>query len=255
MPPRCCRIPVPDVLVIPHLSPKSAALFLAKCREHKTSNRLYCPGATCSEFLGSAQDERLDIRCHKCSKLVCAACKSFAHPLDIPCKLETDSQEVLDLAETEGWKRCPGCSHMVELGLGCYHMTCLCRTEFCYVCRAPWKTCTCPQWDEGRLMAAAEHQIENQVENRIAYEPNFVVRDRERLVLRAAERLRNNHECQHPGWTLLQGGSQCESCHNFLDRYILVSAVSTVRVSAKFGIQCCNSCQMRACVRCQRNRL
>ena len=82
-------------------------------------------------------------------------------------------------------------------------------------------------------MAAAEHQIENQVENRIAYEPNFVVRDRERLVLRAAERLRNNHECRHPGWTLRQGRSQCESCHNFLDRYILVRAVSTVRISAK----------------------
>ena len=142
MPPRCCRMPIPEELIIPHLSPTSAALFLEKSREHMTPNRLYCPA--CLQFLGSAQDERMDVRCHKCSKFVCAACKSFAHPRNVSCNLNKDSQAVLDLAECKGWKRCPGCSHMVERRGGCPHITCRCRTQFCYVCGAPWKTCACP---------------------------------------------------------------------------------------------------------------
>lgn len=39
-------------------------------------------------------------------------------------------------------------------------MTCLCRTEFCYLCRARWKTCACPQWDEHRLLAVAEQRVD-----------------------------------------------------------------------------------------------
>ncbi|KAF8523612.1 hypothetical protein JB92DRAFT_2704628 [Gautieria morchelliformis] len=233
MPPRCCRIPIPDTLVIPHLSTKSAALFLEKSQEHRTSNRLYCPEPSCSQFLGAARKERVNVRC-KCSRLVCAVCKSFAHPGDVPCSLDTDSQQVLDLAKSEGWQRCPGCSHMVELAHGCYHMTCLCRTQFCYLCRELWKNCPCAQWNEERLMVAAEHQVEN----RIAHEPRFR-RDREELVLRAAEVLRNDHECAHPSWNLRKGGAQCENCRNYMPHYIL----------------CCTTCQMFACVPCQRNRL
>ncbi|OSX63329.1 hypothetical protein POSPLADRAFT_1080865, partial [Postia placenta MAD-698-R-SB12] len=50
---------------------------------------------------------------------------------------------VLALGETQGWARCPGCETMIELNHGCFHMTCRCKTEFCYVCQARWKTCTC----------------------------------------------------------------------------------------------------------------
>ena len=39
-------------------------------------------------------------------------------------------------------------------------MTCRCRTEFCYLCHARWKTCQCPQWDERRLLAAAEERVD-----------------------------------------------------------------------------------------------
>jgi hypothetical protein len=34
--------------------------------------------------------------------------------------------------------------------------------QFCYLCRARWKTCSCPQWDERRLTAAAEDRVQRQ---------------------------------------------------------------------------------------------
>ena len=52
---------------------------------------------------------------------------------------------------------------MIELNIGCFHMTCRCRTEFCYLCRARWKTCPCRQWDEERLLAAAEQRVDAQL--------------------------------------------------------------------------------------------
>lgn len=48
-----------------------------------------------------------------------------------------------ELAEQEGWKRCYGCHAYVEHGEACQHMTCRCGAEFCYVCGARWRTCTC----------------------------------------------------------------------------------------------------------------
>ncbi|OAX34166.1 hypothetical protein K503DRAFT_785972 [Rhizopogon vinicolor AM-OR11-026] len=37
------------------------------------------------------------------------------------------------------------------------------RTELCYVCTALWKSCGCPQWDESRLLAAAELRVDAQL--------------------------------------------------------------------------------------------
>ena len=39
---------------------------------------------------------------------------------------------------------------MVELSLGCRHITCQCKAEFCYVCGAPWQTCSCTELDQAR---------------------------------------------------------------------------------------------------------
>ncbi|KAI5987408.1 hypothetical protein F5J12DRAFT_728428, partial [Pisolithus orientalis] len=48
---------------------------------------------------------------------------------------------------------------LIDLNMGYYHMTCRCRTEFCYLYGAPWKVCRCPQWDECRLFAVAEQRV------------------------------------------------------------------------------------------------
>jgi hypothetical protein len=39
----------------------------------------------------------------------------------------------------------------VELSTGCFHMTCRCKAQFCYLCAARWKSCACVQWNERRL--------------------------------------------------------------------------------------------------------
>ncbi|KAG9311551.1 hypothetical protein JVU11DRAFT_7756 [Chiua virens] len=76
---------------------------------------------------------------------------------------ETDAAQILAFGRAAGWARCPGCSHMIELHAGCFHVTCRCRTEFCYLCGARWKTCRCPQWDERRPVVAAEERVDAQV--------------------------------------------------------------------------------------------
>lgn len=124
---------------------------------------------------------------------------------------------------------------MVELNKGCYHMTCRCKTEFCYLCRARWKTCRCTQWDEGRLVAAAEQRIDGllagvrrpapvQARWRL---PDPVDREvnlpnRAELVLAAVEDLRVNHDCQHLNWKYRDGGGRCDGCYDTLDRYVFV---------------------------------
>lgn len=222
-PPRCCNKPflIKDVRV--HLGAKLAASFEKKALEFQTADRVYCHRPTCSSFLGGATQSATPIRCPSCSAETCAHCKDASHPF-MSCSSKMDDT-VRALAAQEGWKQCPGCRRLVELTHGCYHMTCLCRKQFCYVCTETWKTCTCPQWDEGRLLIAAEHRVNRQMENTAAGTARRA--DRDRLVAREAERLRTDHNCQHSNWSLRHGGGNCESCGNFLANYLLVSAVSS----------------------------
>ena len=57
---------------------------------------------------------------------------------------------MLDLAETEGWRRCYNCRSLVEKASGCRHMTCTCKAQFCYTCGSKWKTCECTEVDQAR---------------------------------------------------------------------------------------------------------
>lgn len=227
MPPQCCRTLIPFSSISRHLSANLQTKFLVKLEEHTTLNRLYCPRPTCSAFLGSADGERRIVACIEpyCPAAVCTSCKKEAHSRLIPCEEDEEIEEMVGFCKEQGWQRCPGCQRMVELSHGCFHMTCLCRAEFCYVCSEPWKSCECLQWDEQLLFAAARERVEEGA-------PQAVVEN-------MAEHLRENHECTHPKWTTVWGPHQCESCHNFLDRFILS----------------CRECEMRACVRCRRNRL
>ena len=89
-----------------------------------------------------------------CQAQTCSICKAERH-VNSECPKDTDTTALLDTAREAGWTRCYRCGVLVELTIGCYHMTCRCRAEFCYVCSKPWKNCPCPQWDEHRLLTEA----------------------------------------------------------------------------------------------------
>lgn len=167
-PPRCCRHPISFETVRPHLTADLVALFAEKQKEFGTLKRVYCANLPCSRFLGPQKNGFFvsPIRCPSpgCGTNTCPSCKAKVGDGEWwhECKADETDQQLLALSRDAGWARCPGCAQMIELHLGCYHMTCRCKTEFCYLCTARWKTCTCSQWDERRLVAAAEERVERQ---------------------------------------------------------------------------------------------
>ena len=148
-PPRCCMQNIPFSWIQPHLSQALITTFQQKKVEFSTLQRVYCSSPTCSRFLGPVLENvgnAYTCPAPKCGRRTCAKCRgkhtfSWMHV----CRPDAGTNRVLKLGRVEGWVRCPGCSQMIERRLGCNHMTCRCRTQFCYVCGARWKTCQCPQ--------------------------------------------------------------------------------------------------------------
>lgn len=174
-PPRCCRASIPLTLVRSRLGEPLLRRFEEKGAEFGTQRRVYCGQQTCSRFLGPQEVVHTGWFATKvkpsvlvctappgCGARTCSGCKVLVTANTHLCTDDASDRALLALGAQQGWSRCPGCSRMIELNLGCYHMTCLCKTEFCYLCRARWKTCACPQWDERRLYAAAEARVDGQ---------------------------------------------------------------------------------------------
>ncbi|QSZ35863.1 hypothetical protein DSL72_006985 [Monilinia vaccinii-corymbosi] len=181
-------------------------------------------------------------------------CKATAHTGD--CPNDAALQQVLDIARESGWQRCHSCWSIVELQHGCNHMSCRCGAQFCYVCGLTWKTCTCEQWDEHRLVLRANEIVNRRPEHRLLDRPYQTLdreprsmstneapnedpqddddglqrAEREALVAAAVLNLRENHECEHTRWRQISGAHRCEECHDYLKKYILE----------------CRQCQLRA---------
>lgn len=151
-PPSCCAITIPFENARQLLDTNLAILFENKVLEYSTANRVYCYQPQCSTFLGAATSTPVPLNCPECLTQTCSACKEEAHG-SRGCSAHLN-QAVLDMAKENGWQRCPGCHHLVELTHGCYHMQCMCKKQFCYVCGVTWKECACPQFAEDRLYAA-----------------------------------------------------------------------------------------------------
>jgi len=113
------------------------------------------------------------------------------------------------------------------------HRSCVCKSEFCCVCGAPWKTCRCDQWDEERLYERAEAVVDRQPAGQ---------QGRAERIQQAAEQLRENHECEHERFRGIGGQGrkfECEMCGGTYENWILR----------------CRQCLMICCNRCRRNRL
>ena len=132
----------------------------------------------------------------------------------------------------------------------------MCKTEFCYVCGAPWKTCNCDIWDEARLLERAEGLVDNgrardrvpavaapvpaaaPAQNQI---PNLDL-IREQQVANVVQDLRDNHECNHESFgTLREYGEEfdCEVCGETYSNWI----------------RQCRQCSIVVCTRCRHNRI
>ncbi|RYP15283.1 hypothetical protein DL765_005807 [Monosporascus sp. GIB2] len=162
-PPRCCKQPILLHQNLVFLDADVARRFRSKAVEFSTPNRTYCHDRRCgafvppSRYVHDAEDGgsvAATARCGECGARTCTACKGAAHVGD--CPHDVQLQQVIRLAREQGWQRCQNCWGMVELNMGCNHMTCRCGFQFCYVCGSRWKTCECEQWDERRLLERAE---------------------------------------------------------------------------------------------------
>lgn len=82
------------------------------------------------------------------------------HETGVDCPEDFGLEATLEEAERQGWRRCYKCRALVELTVGCRHITCKCRAQFCYTCGARWRTCSCSEVDqERRQREVAERRV------------------------------------------------------------------------------------------------
>jgi hypothetical protein len=122
-PPSCCKQAIPITWANLVLSTAEQTEFYAKSEEWKTPNRLYCSRRACSAFIPPLWITADYGTCAKCRARTCAHCKGAFHR-GAACPKDKATQDVLNLAQTAGWKKCFSCNMMVELDSGCNHITC-----------------------------------------------------------------------------------------------------------------------------------
>ncbi|CCT64747.1 uncharacterized protein FFUJ_04003 [Fusarium fujikuroi IMI 58289] len=120
------------------LSLSSTLHFPAKCchkeippediEGHKTIDRTYCSNRQCLKFIppNNTSDDGEpcygdEAECPACNDITCTMCKNKAHTGD--CEKQNEWAQSLDLAESEGWKRCSRCGHLIERAHGCRFMS------------------------------------------------------------------------------------------------------------------------------------
>ena len=121
-PPRCCRQAIPISSVGSVLSRDERQAFMDKLVEFNTPDKIYCSRPSCSAFIRSNSIANEVARCPKCRTRTCTICKSRAHA-GRDCPRDTGLQEVLNMADQEGWQRCYRCGKMTELVDGCNTVT------------------------------------------------------------------------------------------------------------------------------------
>ena len=120
-PPRCCTRPLPLLLLRCVIPTELFQNYQQKEIEYSTTDRTYCSVATCSEFIPPKLIEGDVAVCHECKKETCVFCKKLAHAGD--CAKDQATADLLILAEKSGWQRCSECRRMVELHVGCNHIS------------------------------------------------------------------------------------------------------------------------------------
>lgn len=114
---------------------------------------------------------------HSCP-CTCSACTqglSCEEYQQLPEKLHSAAGAgVFALAQSKKWKRCPCCGHTVAKNKGCNHMTCLCKTSFCYGCGGKYQQggCICRKKIDAQipseLWSATDHHDQLDATSKVA---------------------------------------------------------------------------------------
>ena len=120
-PSKCCDRPLPISKARRLLPADLEAAYLRKVIESTTKDRTYCHDNKCGDFILPSHIENGMAVCEKCLRITCTECKTVAHRGECPPNPEHEALK--ELAAHEGYQQCPGCKRLVELSVGCYHMT------------------------------------------------------------------------------------------------------------------------------------
>ncbi|CAO2653510.1 Nn.00g029210.m01.CDS01 [Neocucurbitaria sp. VM-36] len=260
-PPRCCGVHIPLSACVPLCPPDLIEQYEEKQIEMAASDPLYCSNRFCAKFM-KREDQVADIAtCPVCKTKTCAICKNPSHKG--VCPEDTTVKLLMDVAGENKWQRCHKCRTMVELLVGCYHMRCRCGGEFCYLCAKPWKTCSCSQWDESRLLSngqavdVPDGQIAMPEEAEIP-EPDPALDVLDDLHLRVATvaggfAINNDGEELHDG-----DGSNVGGCvHKWKRVYGEGGRLEVCGICHQYlrFVNDCTMCKTKVCNRCLNNRL
>ncbi|KAF2666261.1 hypothetical protein BT63DRAFT_54129 [Microthyrium microscopicum] len=139
-PPMCCTRQISLLLIRKDMPDDLSRAYEKAKLEFATLDRTYCANPACGQFVPPTFIVDQQATCSHCDTVTHATARDKA------------MEATQALADLNGWKTCYQCNRIVELNFGCYHMTCPCKAEFCYLCGAKWKTCDCSRWNEDRLL-------------------------------------------------------------------------------------------------------
>lgn len=121
-PPDCCGKPITLMTLQQHIPQELATRFAKKQQQIFASRGLFCAKRGCFAKIPETAIEGRKGACLACKKSTCNDCKSEWHDSN-RCPVNKDREATMQLAKKEGWQRCYHCSNVIELSIGCYHMT------------------------------------------------------------------------------------------------------------------------------------
>jgi len=161
-PNRHCAQPI-NSQDIDAINPNLSELFCDIAAQEYVNNEKHikhCPTPECPYSFINDQKVKAAFKCPSCKHVYCSECR-VQHAPEMTCEQAHEHKQLIgdtnkrETANTE-WlqnntKACPQCKTSVEKNKGCNHMTCKCSHQFCWLCLAGWRTCSCPHFTNDQL--------------------------------------------------------------------------------------------------------
>lgn len=125
-PARCCGVISTDLIVRKNiLTEDEGNTYIHKLEELTNPKpKIYC--FECGTVISAVDRKMRAAECQNCARKTCQQCKSKSHfgPCDAEkLKEARESDEYINqMAESKGWKRCPGCLNIIAKSGGCNHV-------------------------------------------------------------------------------------------------------------------------------------